>query len=91
VLASGARLDGAALYQGLETALPAYARPAFVRIQDAPELTGTFKLRKVELQQQGFDPRASVDPILYRDDGRRAYRPLQAEAAMRIQRGEVRF
>jgi fatty-acyl-CoA synthase len=91
VLEPGARLDGEALYQGLEAALPAYARPAFVRIQTAPEMTGTFKLRKVELQKQGFDPGASTDPILYRDDGRRAYLALDTETVSRIERGEIRF
>ena len=54
-LEADTRLDGEALYYGLENALPNYARPAFVRIQQKPELTGTFKLRKVELQQQGYD------------------------------------
>jgi len=91
VLESCARVDGEALFEGLEATLPAYARPAFVRIQDAPELTSTFKLRKFELQKQGFDPSASADPILYRDDGLRAYRPLDAETVSRIEQGEVRF
>jgi fatty-acyl-CoA synthase len=90
-LESGASVEGEAIYQGLKTALPAYARPAFIRIQDAPELTGTFKLRKVDLQKQGFDPEACSDPILYRDDGHCEYRLLDAETFSRINRGEVRF
>jgi fatty-acyl-CoA synthase len=91
VLDPGARLDGEAIFRGLEAALPSYARPAFLRIQAAPEMTGTFKLRKVELQKQGFDPGASTDPILYRDDARRAYLPLDTEIVSRIERGEIRF
>jgi fatty-acyl-CoA synthase len=91
VLEPGARLDGEALFRGLEAALPAYARPAFVRIQTAPEMTGTFKLRKVELQKQGFDPSASADPILYRDDTQGAYVRLDSDTVLRIDRGEVRF
>jgi fatty-acyl-CoA synthase len=91
VLEPGAGLDGESLFRALEAALPAYARPAFVRIQARPEVTATFKLRKVELQKQGFDPGASGDPILYRDDARRAYLPLDLETVKRIERGEVRF
>ena len=91
VLGPGARIDGEALFERLEISLPPYARPAFVRIQAAPELTSTFKLRKFELQKQGFDPSASGDPILYRDDVRRAYYPLDADTVSRIERGEVRF
>jgi fatty-acyl-CoA synthase len=91
VLEPGASLDGAALFEGLEAALPAYARPAFVRIQAAPEMTGTFKLRKVELQKQGFDPDASADPVWYRDDSRRAYLRLDCDIVSRIERGELHF
>jgi len=91
VLESGAIIDGDTLYQAFETALPAYARPAFIRVQDAPELTATFKLRKVELQKQGFDPKATSDQIFYRDDASSQYRLLDAETFALIERGEVRF
>jgi fatty-acyl-CoA synthase len=91
VLEPGAPVDGGALFAGLEARLPAYARPAFVRIQGMPEITATFKLRKVALQEQGFDPSACADPILYREDALRAYRPLDAETASRIEKGELRF
>ena len=91
VLDAGARLDGHALYARVTAELPAYARPAFVRVQDAPDLTGTFKLRKVELQKQGFDPTASNDPLFVRDDGQGAYVSLDATTIHQIQTGELRF
>ncbi len=90
-LEPGHRLDGEALYRGLESALPAYARPAFVRIQQEPELTGTFKLRKVELQQQGYDIERIDDPLLYRNDARAAYLPMDSDALARINRGDLHF
>jgi fatty-acyl-CoA synthase len=89
VLEPGAVLDGDALFRGLESALPAYARPVFVRIQQAAELTGTFKLRKVELQKQGYDLSASEDQILFRDDRQRIFRPLDTDAIAGIERGEI--
>ncbi len=90
-LEPGAELDGAALFAHLEQALPRYARPAFVRVQAEPALTGTFKLRKVELQREGFDPTVVGDPLLYRDDERRAYVPFGPDTVGRIGRGELRF
>jgi len=87
----GAELDDAALYARVEEALPAYARPAFVRLLQAPDLTGTFKIRKVGLQREGFDPKTIADPLLYRDDARRRYLPLLPEIADRIRAGSMRF
>ena len=44
------------LRAALATQLPAYARPVFLRILPALELTGTFKLRKQQLAEEGYDP-----------------------------------
>ena len=71
--------------------LPAYAQPAFVRVWQAPDLTGTLKLKKTRLQEQGFDPSATTDPILFRDDARRAYQPLEASTHARVASGALRF
>jgi fatty-acyl-CoA synthase len=91
VLDAGVALDGVSLYARVLRELPAYARPAFVRVQEAPDLTGTFKLRKVELQQQGFDPAASEDPLFARDDGQGAYVPFTHDTLTRIESGALRF
>ena len=53
------------------------------------EVTGTFKLRKVELQREGFDPGAVGDPLFFRDD-ERGYVPLDAELHERIVPGGQR-
>ncbi len=91
VLDPEAAIDGASLYARVERELPAYARPAFVRMWVAPDVTGTFKLRKVELQKQGFDPASTSDPIFYRDDESRAYQRLDAHVHARIASGALRF
>ncbi len=49
--------------------LPPYARPVFLRILSTLEATGTFKPRKQDLVQAGFDPGRIPDP-LYFDDAR---------------------
>ncbi|XP_022226087.2 long-chain fatty acid transport protein 1 isoform X3 [Drosophila obscura] len=78
------------LGQELTKALPSYARPQFLRFLRKIDLTGTFKLRKVELQQQGFDPAAIEDELFYAgSDG--VYAPLTQSVYERIQRNEMRF
>ena len=44
-----------------------------------------------ELQEQGFDPVEHSDRILYRDDDRCAYLPIDEEIVSRIKTGELRF
>jgi fatty-acyl-CoA synthase len=90
-LREGTALDGQMLYTHVERALPPYARPAFVRRLQAPDLTATFKIRKLALQHEGYDPKMIADPLWYRDDERRSYLPLLPEAADRIQAGQLRF
>jgi fatty-acyl-CoA synthase len=90
-LAEPSAFDGEALFAHAEGSLPPYARPAFVRLRGDPALTATLKLRKVELQRDGFDPATVTDPLFYRDDERRAYLPLTREAHARIESGGVRL
>jgi fatty-acyl-CoA synthase len=86
VLAPGARFDGADFYRHVQ-ALPRYAAPLFVRLLAEQEMTGTFKIRKVDLQREGFDPSAISDALFLRDDKAGAYVPLTREIADEIARG----
>jgi fatty-acyl-CoA synthase len=91
-LRRGAELDGEGLYAHLDAALPAYAMPAFVRVLASLDLTSTFKIRKVALREQGFDPTlAGGDPLLYRDDAGRRYAPLTPEVREAVGSGGMRF
>ncbi|XP_072765367.1 long-chain fatty acid transport protein 1 [Anoplolepis gracilipes] len=49
----------------LKTVLPSYARPRFVRILSELPMTGTFKLKKKDLQQEAFDIKKVKDPIYF--------------------------
>ncbi len=60
--------------------LPAYARPLFIRLQPEMEVTGTFKLRKVDLVEQGFDPATISDPLYVLDAVAGRYVPLDRSA-----------
>ncbi|NWU50629.1 S27A2 synthetase, partial [Dromas ardeola] len=67
-LKAGASFEGEDLYAFTGDTLPAYAAPRFVRIQDALEITGTFKQCKGNLVKEGFDPNVIKDPLFFRDD-----------------------
>jgi len=56
------------LYQHVRKNLANFASPLFLRIQPQIEITATFKHRKVELVQQGFNPLIVKDPVYFRDD-----------------------
>ena len=51
-----AAFDVTSLAAHLKPRLPAYARPIFLRLTPALEVTGTFKQRKIDLVRDGFDP-----------------------------------
>jgi fatty-acyl-CoA synthase len=81
--------DPAPLAQRVTRELPAYARPLFLRLAREIEITGTFKHRKVDLVQEGFDPARVSDPLLFLD-GERGYAPLDAALHALIVSGEQR-
>ena len=71
--------------------LPGYARPVFLRLLRNIESTGTFKPRKQELLQAGFDPGRISDPLYADDLKAQAYVRLDAPLFAAISAGAVRF
>lgn len=69
--------------------LPHYARPCFVRVVPAIELTASLKLKKRTLAAQGVDP-TQVSGPLYFWDGQR-YAALDRLAFSRIVEGQLRL
>jgi acyl-CoA synthetase (AMP-forming)/AMP-acid ligase II len=91
VLAEGARFDPARFKQHVDARLPGYARPLFVRVAQQLETTATFKLKKQELQEQGFDPAKVGDPIYVRDSKQDAYVALDAGLHAQLQSGALKL
>jgi len=89
VLQPGAAFDPAAFYAFAEQVLPAYARPLFVRVAAAMDVTGTLKHTKTRLQREGYDPAAVSDPLWLRDDAARTYLPLDAALKARVDSGAL--
>lgn len=66
-LVADPEFDLVAFAKYVDEHLPSYARPVFLRLQQAIETTGTFKYRKVDLVGDGFDPTRTKDPLYFRD------------------------
>jgi fatty-acyl-CoA synthase len=83
--------DLAAFRTDVSQRLPAYARPVFLRLLNSIESTGTFKPRKQDLVQAGFDPARIKDPLYFDDPRAQAYVPVDAALFAAISTGKVRI
>lgn len=90
ILDADKTVDLTALSDGLRKVLPSYARPQFVRFLTKVDMTGTFKLKKVDLQKDGFDPAAFEDNVYYLSP-KGTYELITTEVYDQIKRGEIRF
>ena len=68
VMQAGHEFDPVTFYALTTQKVPNYAAPQFVRVSKAADMTSTYKLRKVDLQKQGYDPVACGEPIYVRND-----------------------
>lgn len=71
--------------------LPAYARPVFLRIQRDIDVTGTFKMVKVELRKQGYDPELVGESLYVMKPGTNVYEPLDSDFHATIRAGDAGF
>ncbi|KAK7891036.1 hypothetical protein WMY93_022999 [Mugilogobius chulae] len=90
-LKEGEDFDCADAYKQVVTYLPAYARPRFIRIQPALEVTGTFKMKKVKLVEEGFNPANISDPLYFLDTDKKTYIPLTQELHRAIISREIKL
>jgi fatty-acyl-CoA synthase len=90
-IVAGPNFSLEALREHLRAALPAYARPPFLRLQAAIAMTETFKPKKADLVREGFDPARILDPLVFDDARRGAYVRLDAVLFAAILAGQVRL
>ncbi len=70
--------------------LPEYARPVFLRLAGALEVTATFKLQKQALMREGYDPAATTDELYFSDRAGEGYVRLDAALYERLRTGVLR-
>lgn len=68
VMQPGCQFDPVAFYELTTAKVPNYAAPQFVRVSKTADMTSTYKLRKIDLQKQGYDPVACDEPVYVRND-----------------------
>jgi fatty-acyl-CoA synthase len=90
-LVVNADFDLAAFRKDVAQRLPPYARPVFLRILTKLDATGTFKPRKQELLQAGFDPNRADGPLYFDDPSAQRYVPVDAALFAAISAGNVRI
>ncbi|XP_044268759.1 long-chain fatty acid transport protein 4 [Tribolium madens] len=82
-------VDLAQLAEGTKKALPFYARPIFIRILKKLDMTGTYKLKKNDLQKEGFDVNKINDDIYYLNS-KGTYSLVTPEIYQQINNGIIR-
>jgi fatty-acyl-CoA synthase len=90
-LVVNADFDLAAFRAEVASRLPSYARPVFLRILATLEATSTFKPRKQDLMQAGFDPNRMTDPLYFDDARAQRYVPVDAVLHAAISDGTIRI
>jgi fatty-acyl-CoA synthase len=78
-----------AAFEHAVTALPAHARPCFVRVVHEFAMTESMKVKKRALAQEGVDPARVSDTLLFRSGDR--YEPLTVAVYERFLAGALRF
>jgi len=71
--------------------LPSYARPVFLRLASSLDITGTYKLKKRELQSEGCDPSKISDPLFLLHPKTRTYVPLDSALYQDLEEGKIRL
>ncbi len=75
------RFDLAALENHVAAQLPPYARPLFLRLSDGLAITETFKQKKQQLCEEGYDAARVADPLFKLDAKSGAYLPIDGDQA----------
>jgi len=70
--------------------LPPYAQPVFVRLLPAMDTTGTFKIRKMDLVKDGYDPGRVKGPLFFHDP-KRGYVKLTKSVFDKLAAGALKF
>lgn len=91
VLGDGKEFDAASFQAHVDDNLPSYARPIFVRLLAQIATTATMKMKKGDLQKQGFNPGATEDVIYFRHPEQGGYVPIDGAMYDGITSGAFRL
>jgi citronellyl-CoA synthetase len=75
----------------VQDALPTYAVPVFIRVDAEIDVTGTFKMLKGELRQQGFNTENIDGPVFVMKNGEKSYSPMDQDYLEKIKNAEAGY
>ncbi|XP_061677779.1 long-chain fatty acid transport protein 2-like [Syngnathoides biaculeatus] len=90
-LKDGHAFDCLGVFKHIESFLPTYARPRFIRIQSSLDVTGTFKHVKAKLVKEAFNPSAIKEPLYFLDDKEKRYVPLTTDIVHAVISGSIKI
>ena len=90
IVGTKSTVDLSGLAQQLFLSLPAYAVPLFVRLITEADLTGTYKLKKVQLRNEAFNLSKVSDPLFILNVSKKTYEPFTEEKHQQLESGTLR-
>lgn len=84
-------LDLKHLGSEIKKSLPSYAVPVFIRIITDVPVTGTYKLKKKDLQSEGYNPNTVKDRLYFHDPGTKQFERITQDLYNDIQNGSVKL
>ena len=84
-------MDFESLLANFRKCLPSYSVPLFIRVISAPDLTATYKYRKVDYKEEGFNVNSLTDPIFFLDPRCKKYVPLDKELFALLMESKLRL
>ncbi|XP_071478714.1 long-chain fatty acid transport protein 2-like [Diadema antillarum] len=90
-LKDGEVFNPRATYKHVTSSLPNYACPRFVRVSARLEHTATFKQKKTQLVQEGFNVQVVSDPVFMCDQNAQTYVRVDEQIYANILNGNIRL
>jgi citronellyl-CoA synthetase len=87
----GSEIDFDGLLDQVKADLPPFAIPVFLRIKTEIDTTGTFKYKKADLKNEGYDTAVISDSLYVLLPGEKSYQLLTPEIKKGIDDGQYRF
>lgn len=91
IVDTNGKLDLEVLCKRLKSHLPSYAIPLFLRIAKSLPLTGTFKLKKVDLQKEAYHINVVEDAIYFYNSKASMYELLTESVYNDIVNGKLKL
>ncbi len=78
-----------AFRQHIETRLPSYAQPIFLRLREQQEITGTFKYIKSTLKKEAYLPNSVAEPVWVKLPTDKSYTAMTADIIQDIENQNI--